>query len=216
MPPEFLRRARSASGTTRASTCTSAPSGSTWPGGDCSQEPQLLDAHIEEVRSGHSEEPEAVLAEPAGGNTAWDEVDGLGSRTFPTAVLSFVSPDGFPFSVRVPVRADRAAGVVRITAETIGTPLHAGLACLTAHQHEPDFLWQHNFQVRGDLVEEADGWAVVPHKVVGGFNVPKSQLSFCARERQEDQPVPQGRQARARQARGAESADATREEGQPG
>jgi hypothetical protein len=33
--------------------------------------------------------------------------------------------------------------------------------------------WQRNFQVRGDLVRTDAGWALVPHKLVGGFEIPK-------------------------------------------
>ena len=53
-----------------------------------------------------------------------------------------------------------------------GLPLTEGRACLTAHSHAPDFTWQENFQVRGDLVREGDDWALVPHKLVGGFELP--------------------------------------------
>jgi hypothetical protein len=54
----------------------------------------------------------------------------------------------------------------------VGAPLQPGLACLTAHDHEPSFRWQRNFQVRGDLVEDDGGWALVPHKLIGGFELP--------------------------------------------
>jgi pyridoxamine 5'-phosphate oxidase-like protein len=143
-----------------------------WEGGDATREPQLFDSHMEEVRSGHDEEPETDPAPVAGGAEVWDErMDELGSR-YPAAVLSIVSPDGFPFSVRVPIAVDRASRRVRIAAAPVGVPLQPGLACLTAHDHHPDFRWQRNFQVRGDLVEEDGDWALVPHKLVGGFEVP--------------------------------------------
>ena len=35
-----------------------------------------------------------------------------------------------------------------------------------------DFKWQRNFQVRGDLVERDGDWVLVPHKLVGGFELP--------------------------------------------
>ena len=38
-----------------------------WPRGDIGEEPRLFDAHMEEVRSGHSEEPERFHADPVGG-----------------------------------------------------------------------------------------------------------------------------------------------------
>jgi hypothetical protein len=143
-----------------------------WPHGDSASEPQLLDAHLEEVRSGHDEELEAAPPAPKGGEPIWDErMDQLGDR-YPTAVLALVSPDGFPFAARVPIAVDREARRVRLEAEPVGAPLLPCLACITAHDHAPDFTWQRNFQVRGDLVEENGGWALVPHKLVGGFELP--------------------------------------------
>jgi hypothetical protein len=147
-----------------------------WEGGECTSEPLLLDAHLEEVRSGHDEEPERPPPEPVGGRPKWDaRMDELGER-YPTAVLSLLSPDGFPFSARVPIALDKEARRVRLDAEPMGAPLMPCLACLTAHDHAPDFTWQRNFQVRGDLVEEDGGWALVPHKLVGGFEIPPTSM----------------------------------------
>jgi hypothetical protein len=143
-----------------------------WPDGEVGREPELLDSHMEEVRSGHDEEPDAALARPEGGGAEWDRrIEELG-ESYDTAVLSFVAPDGFPFSVRVPITTDRKAKAVRIDAEPVGAPLQPGLACVTAHAHEENFTWQRNFQVRGDLVEDAGAWTLVPHKLVGGFELP--------------------------------------------
>jgi hypothetical protein len=145
-----------------------------WAGGDATNEPQLFDAHMEEVRSGHDEEPDAEHAPTEGGAMVWDgRMDELGSR-YPQAVLSLVAPDGFPFSVRLPISVDRAARRIRLGAGVLGLPVQPGLACLTAHDHHPDFLWQRNFQVRGDLVEEDGGWALIPHRLIGGFELPPS------------------------------------------
>ena len=147
-----------------------------WPGGDISREPQLMDSHLEEVRSGHVEEPETGPPEPEGGAEAWDaRMDELGDR-YDTAVLSFVAPDGFPFSARVPISLDRAAHRVRIGAMPLGAPAEPGLACITAHDHDPEFKWQRNFQVRGDLVRDGDDWSLVPHKLVGGFELPPGSM----------------------------------------
>jgi hypothetical protein len=100
-------------------------------------------------------------------------VEELGSR-YPQAVLSLVAPDGFPFNVRVAISVDRSARRIRLGAGVLGLPVQPGLACVTAHDHHPEFLWQRNFQVRGDLVEEDGGWAVVPHRLIGGFELPPS------------------------------------------
>jgi len=153
-----------------------------WPGGDAKREPELFDAHLEEVRSGHDEEPESAHTAAEGGSAVWDpRMDELGGL-YPDAVLSLVAPDGFPFSVRVPIAVDRSARRVRIGAGALGVPVHPGRACLTAHDHDPDFEWRRNFQVRGDLVDEDGGWVFVPHRTVGGFELPpESNLRLFAR-----------------------------------
>jgi hypothetical protein len=144
-----------------------------WPDGDPTKAPELHDAHLEEVRSGHSEEPLEPHEPAAGGAIAWDEkLAQLGTR-YREAVLSWVGPDGFPISVRLPISVDRHSRQVRLDALPAGLPLAEGRVCLTAHEHAPDFTWQRNFQVRGDLIEAGDGWALVPHKLVGGFEIPK-------------------------------------------
>ena len=51
-----------------------------------------------------------------------------------------------------------------------------GRACLTVHRHAPDFSWQRNMQVRGDLTRGEVGWRLVPHKLVGGFELPEGRL----------------------------------------
>jgi hypothetical protein len=143
-----------------------------WPGGDPTREPQLFDAHMEEVRSGHDEEPDAPLAGTEGGTPVWDErMEELGGH-YPNAVLSLVAPDGFPFSVRVPISVDSAARRIRLGGDVLGVPVQPGLACVTAHDHAPDFSWQRNFQVRGDLVEEDGGWVLIPQRMVGGVELP--------------------------------------------
>ena len=140
-----------------------------WADGDVSKEPEVHDSHLEEVRSGHIQEPLEAHEPKIGGPVTWDErMDELGAR-HPTAVLSWVGPDGFPLAVRTPVRVDRDARRVGLGVEPAGLPLTEGQACLTAHAHDPTFSWQENFQVRGDLVRDNGGWALVPHRLVGGF-----------------------------------------------
>jgi hypothetical protein len=141
-------------------------------------EPELFDAHMEEVRSGHSEEPARFHADPEGGATAWHpRLNELGT-VHATAVVSIVCPDGFPFAMRVPVHADEANRLIRIDAPPDGVPLQPGLACLTAHAHEPGLASMENFQVRGDLVLGDEGWALSPHRLVGGLEAPASRLAL--------------------------------------
>jgi hypothetical protein len=145
-----------------------------WPSGDLTSAPDIHDSHLEEVRSGHAEEPVEPHAAATGGEVAWDSrISELGSR-HPMAVLSWVGPDGFPIAVRLPVALDESARRIRLDGYPAGLPLAEGRACLTAHAHAEDFSWQENFQVRGDLVELGeDDWALVPHKLIGGFELPK-------------------------------------------
>ena len=108
----------------------------------------------------------------AGAPPVWDErMDELGGR-YPNGVLSLVAPDGFPFSVRVPISVDPASRRIRLGGDVLGVPVQPGLACFTVHDHAPDFSWQRNFQVRGDLVEEDGGWVLVPQRMVGGLELP--------------------------------------------
>jgi hypothetical protein len=147
-----------------------------WPHGDVTAEPELLDSHMEEVRTGHQQEPDVALEPPEGGTPIWDRrMDQLGER-YRSGVLSIVAPDGFPFSVRVPIDVDPSARLVRLGAGAVGVPVHPGRACLTAHEHGPEFEWQRNFQVRGDLVQRDGEWALVPHKLVGGFELPPGSM----------------------------------------
>jgi Pyridoxamine 5'-phosphate oxidase len=148
-----------------------------WRGCDPAAVPELYGAHMEEVRSGHSEEPDLFHADPEGGASSWDpRIHELGT-TYPTAVLSIVSPDGFPFAIRVPVKVDGANRWIRIEGAPTQVPFQPGRACLTAHLHAEEFTWQQNFQVRGDLVFVEGGWALLPHKLVGGFEIPRSRVA---------------------------------------
>jgi hypothetical protein len=149
-----------------------------WPHRDIGAEPEIYGAHMEEVRSGHSEEPDRYHADPGGGVSRWDRrIAELGTR-YPTAALSIISPDGFPFSVRVPVRLDAAARWITIEGAPTQIPFAGGLACLTAHAHGEPFRWQQNFQVRGDLIFAEGSWALIPRRIVGGFELPPSQLAM--------------------------------------
>jgi hypothetical protein len=148
-----------------------------WRGGDHSEPPEVIDSHMEEVRSGHSEEPLEPHADPAGGGLAWDErINELGSR-YETAVLAWVAPDGFPLSIRVPIRPEPKTKRIELGEGPAGLPLTEGRACLTAHRHGDQFTWQENFQVRGDLVRDGERWSLVPHKLVGGFELPKGRVA---------------------------------------
>jgi Pyridoxamine 5'-phosphate oxidase len=144
-----------------------------WPRGDLAEPPDVYGARIEEVRSGHSEEPCEPHEEAAGGDIAWDSrISELGSR-HRTAVLAWVAPDGFPLAARLSVEVDTAGRRINLGSPPAGLPVAEGKACLVAHAHAPDFTWQENFQVRGDLVRDGEALALIPHKLIGGFELPK-------------------------------------------
>ena len=94
-----------------------------------------------------------------------------------TGVLSWLGPDGFPLSVRVPFSVDPSQREIRIEREPATMPLLEGRACLTVHRHAPNFTWQQNMQVRGDLVRSQGGLRLIPRKIVGGFELPPGRLT---------------------------------------
>jgi hypothetical protein len=148
-----------------------------WPDGDLSREATVHDAHLEEVRSGHIEVSPEEHGQPAAGEPTWDSRMGfLGEHQ--TGVLSWLGPDGFPIAVRVPYRAEPERRRILIRAEPASLPVLEGRACLAVHRHAPDFTWQRNMQVRGDLVRSPDGLQLVPRRIVGGFEIPKGARRF--------------------------------------
>ena len=84
-----------------------------WPGGDVSVEPELHDSHIEEVRSGHSEEPPRFHAAPRA-ERHLGPAHPRARHDVPHRRAVDRLPDGFPFTVRVPIHVDGAARWIRI------------------------------------------------------------------------------------------------------
>ena len=131
-----------------------------WDGDDPATEPRLFDAHIEEVRSGHNEEPEVAVPAPEGGHGLWDHrLDELDC-----ALLACVGPDGFPFAARLEIAPDPRHGVLRLPRVPIGMPVEPGPACL--HATDAGHCEGRGPRVHGDLVSGPGGWRVVPHAVL--------------------------------------------------
>jgi hypothetical protein len=147
-----------------------------WPESDLAREPEIHGTHLEEVRSGHIEEPPEDHGDPAAGAPAWDDrMSFLAEHK--TGVLSWLGPDGFPISVRVPFEADGARREIQIEQEPPGLPMIEGRVCLTVHRHSRDLTWQQNMQVRGNLVRSAEGLRLIPRKIVGGFELPPGRFT---------------------------------------
>jgi hypothetical protein len=131
-----------------------------WDGDDPEVEPRLFDAHLEEVRSGHNEEPEVGHAAPRGGHGHWDHrLDDLDC-----ALVACVGPDGFPFAARMEIAPDPRVGVLRLGRLPVGMPVDDGPACL--HATDAGHLEGRGPRVHGDLMRGPDGWRVVPHAVL--------------------------------------------------
>jgi hypothetical protein len=135
-----------------------------WADGNLDGEPVLYDAHLEEVRSHHNEEPERPHEAPAdAAQTRWDDrLDALTALEGASGTLAVVAPDGFPFAVRVPVTPDRTAGSVRIGADPVGAPLEPGPAALLLADDQGELL------LRGDLLEDDGMWVLRPHDPARG------------------------------------------------
>ena len=137
-------------GSATRSTSTCCPSAST-SGPAATSRPSRGSTTPTSTRSARrtTRSPRSATRRPEGGGSVWDErLDALGAR-HPDAVLAFVGPDGFPFAVRVPVRAERDAGLVLVDADPVGAPIEPGLACLCA-----DAPGRRGFHVLGDLDED--------------------------------------------------------------
>ena len=178
-------RAASSTGTSRASTSTCAPSASTSGAtGTSAREPQLFDAHMEEVRSGHAEEPASAHA-AAGGRRrpAWDErMDELGSATR-TAVISLVAPGRLPvLGPRCRSRSTAPRGGCGWRRRPVGVPWQPGPAPASPPTTTSREL-QLAAQLPGARRPRRGGRRLgdVPRKLMGGFELPPARDARRAR-----------------------------------
>ena len=170
-----------------------------WPKRRRQPRAELFDARMEEVRSRHDEEPAATSPGARGQRGVGPALDELGER-YPHAVLSLVAPDGFPFSVRLPISVDRGAGRIRLGGAPVGVPLAAGAGLSDGARP----------LARLRLAEELPGaWRPGRGGRHGRWSAPASSAaSSCRRsdvpalpaEREQDHALPEDRQGRAAQA----------------
>ena len=119
----------------------------------------------------------------SGGTVAWDErMEELGAR-YPEAVGDAGLPRRLPV---LGTRAGRGRLAPRSACAWAAPPSASrgsrGWRAWPRTTTRPTSTWQRNFQVRGDLVEEDGAWAVIPRKLIGGFELPPGSL--VARTRQ--------------------------------
>ena len=103
-------------------------------------------------------------------------MDELGER-YRSGVLSLVSPDGFPFSVRRPDRRRprRAAGAPRDRTR-VGVPVHPGRPAWRCTSTRPTSPGSGTSRCAATWSSATASWVLVPHKLVGGFELPPGSM----------------------------------------
>ena len=86
---------------------------------------------------------------------------------YPTAIVTVIDADGYPFSIRCVPEADEARQVLRVALPGY-VHAQAGPAGLLCHFHD-DLLWkQTNFIARGTLEPDGPYWAFTPARLIEG------------------------------------------------
>lgn len=99
--------------------------------------------------------------------TAWSELD-LYLHLFHRPVLSFTDADGYPFSLRVRPRQDRASDVMVVSLPE-GAPATEGPAWLLWHSHDEQLDAIQLLTVTGRLARYGDdAWGFTPERVIPG------------------------------------------------
>lgn len=131
-----------------------------WPQRDFGRAPQVL-------------ELAPVAARPAvapGPRPAFEEWPALLRQLaqYPSAVVTGLDAQGYPFSVRCAPQPDAASRTLRLDLPP-DAPIQAGPAGLLCHSHD-DRLWnQTSFGLRGTLARDERGWLIEPHKLIPGI-----------------------------------------------
>lgn len=88
---------------------------------------------------------------------------------FPTAVLTIVGADGYPFSLRCEPQIDEAKQVLRLYLSDPGAQfVRSGAATLLYHSHN-QLLWDLKYiQITGQIEQTDDHWTFQPEKFTPG------------------------------------------------
>ena len=160
-------------GTTRASTSGFAPrASSSGPTGTSGSRPRSSARTWRRCAPGHSEEPLGRTSPPRGRRD-----DGTrGSRSSGAATRPPCSRGSPPTASRsrrgCRSSLDPGAGRIASDAMPAGLPVIEGRACLTAHSHAPTSTGRRTSRSAATSYATDDGWALVPRKLIGGFELP--------------------------------------------
>lgn len=104
----------------------------------------------------------------------WDKVTRHLAK-YPSAILTGIDSQGYPYSVRCVPQTDSAQQVLRITLPAY-VELQPGPAGLLCHYHD-DRLWQQtNFVLRGRLEHRDEGWLFKPTQFIEGAGAGMSMI----------------------------------------
>lgn len=92
------------------------------------------------------------------------------SGQYESAVLTYISRNGYPFSFRCRPVIEEATRRLRISVPPAVDP-EPGSSSLIWHRHDENLWNLHSFAVRGNLVEDGTGWFVEPEAFIPGVGI---------------------------------------------
>ena len=107
----------------------------------------------------------------------WDKVSSELVK-YPSAVISWIDITGYPTSIRCELKIDPFKRVLRLPS-TFESALQAGPASLLCHSHDDKLATLNNFNARGILEQDAQGWLFRPTTYIpGASSHPIGMLRF--------------------------------------
>lgn len=105
-------------------------------------------------------------------------------KKFPTAVLTGIDADGYPFSIRCTPQVDEAGKRLNIL-RSADVPIQSGPAGLLCHSHNEELWDLKSFLVLGSLEQDEQSWVLTPRRFIpgGGLQgrVAEMKWAFTAR-----------------------------------
>jgi hypothetical protein len=104
----------------------------------------------------------------------WDKVV-KHLKKYPTAVLTGIDTDGYPYSIRCKAETDSSLQAIKIALPG-STPIQAGVASILCHYHD-DLLWkQTNVVLRGTIERTESAWLFRPTSIAEGAGAAMSMI----------------------------------------